>query len=37
MITNRNFLPEEALNIGMIDQFVPHDDLQKVTEEIAII
>ena len=35
MITNRRFLPEEALNIGMIDQVVPHDDLQKVTEEIA--
>ncbi len=36
MMTNRRFLPEEALNIGMIDQIVKHEELIKVSKEIAI-
>ncbi|MBT35099.1 MAG: enoyl-CoA hydratase [Rickettsiales bacterium] len=36
MITNRRFLPDEALNIGMIDQIVSHDELAKVSKDTAI-
>tara|TARA_Y100000590_G_scaffold399758_1_gene483318 strand:- start:177 stop:965 length:789 start_codon:yes stop_codon:yes gene_type:complete len=36
MITNRRFLPDEALDIGMIDQVVKHEELMKVSTEIAM-
>ena len=35
MITNRRFLPDEALNMGMIDEVVKHDQLNKTALDMA--
>ena len=35
MITNRKITAEEALNMGLIDQVVKHDELKNVAMETA--